>query len=372
MTKTIDAKHASQDRSSTQNYRRTARGFLRFAGAYRTELTLVLALVLLELMLGLFYPYAWTAGNYTNIVQTAAPLVIVAFGQMLVVVTAGIDLSVGSVFSLSGMVTAAVMVYGHASVPVAVAAGLAVGLLAGAFNGFCVTVVGLAPFVVTLVTYAVAASLAYIVTSGNSLPIADASFSDINLGHLIPGVPNYVLFGVVLLLVLQILMSGTVPGRWLYATGSNAPAARLVGVPTRLVTFSAYLTSGLFAAFAGILSTSYLANAQSTAGTGLELQAIAAVVIGGGSLFGGTGTALGALLGTLIITAVQNGVNLVGINTFWQGTVTGAVILIAVLADRITHSWNWNSRGGLFRLLLPRQTTHRNQPTGGQNQTDPA
>jgi ribose transport system permease protein len=136
--------------------------------------------------------------------------------------------------------------------------------------------------------------------------------------------------------VAQLVLSFLVFGRWIYAVGSNPRAAELVGIPTRRVLMASYVTSGFCAALASVLMLSYLSNAEVTSGNGLELQAIAAVVIGGASLFGGRGSAVGALLGALIITAIQNTVNLLGINTFWQGTVTGAVILLAVLADRIT------------------------------------
>ena len=254
----------------------------------------------------------------------------------MVIATAGIDLSVGSVFSLVAMVSATFLSHGH-GLAVAVVAGLLTGLAFGLFNGFCVAVLKLAPFVVTLVSLSVGASLAFVVTGGNSVPVANPELANIYYGRVL-GIPNHFFIPVVLVLLAQGLLSFMVFGRWIFAVGSNAKAAELVGIPTQRVTMAAYLTSGFCAALASILSLSYLANAEVTSGNGLELQAIAAVVIGGASLFGGRGSAIGALLGALIITAIQNTVNLLGINTFWQGTVTGAVILIAVLADRITST----------------------------------
>lgn len=313
---------------------------------YATELTVVGALILLMLAVGSVRPEALTTRNYNDILQAAIPLIILALGELPVVITAGIDLSVGSVFSVSAMAAAMMLQHGH-GVGIAVGAGLGTGLLFGAFNGLMVAWVRLAPFVVTLVSYAVAASLAFIVTSGNSIPLSNRTFASIYGGQLVPGLPNYILIVAVLFVLFHFVLSRLVPGRWLYATGSNSRSAHLVGVPVRAITFSAYVVSGLCAALAAILSISYLGNAQSTAGTGMELQAIAAVVIGGASLFGGTGTAIGAVLGGLIITAIQNGVNLLGINSFYQGTVTGAVILVAVLADRFTHA----DKGALLRLF---------------------
>lgn len=305
--------------------------------AYATELTVAGALVVLMLAVGGVRPEALTTRNYNNILQAAIPLIILALGELLVVITAGIDLSVGSVFSVSAMVAAKMLHNGH-GVEVAVAAGLGTGLVFGAFNGLMVAWVRLAPFVVTLVSYAVAASLAFIVTNGNSVSLSNQAFASIYAGHLVPGLPNYVLIVAVLFALFHVFLSRLVPGRWFYATGTNARSARLVGVPVRATTFTAYAVSGLCASLAAILSISYLGNAQSTAGAGTELAAIAAVVIGGASLFGGAGTAIGAVLGGLIITSIQNAVNLLGINSFYQGTVTGAVILVAVLADRFAQA----------------------------------
>lgn len=309
-------------------------GAIGVLSSYRTEAAIAIAIVVLEVAVGLLVPSALSWGNIADIAQAAAPLVIMALGVLLVVITGGIDLSVGSVFSLTGMVTGLAMVNGYGAIASTVA-GLCVGLVFGAVNGFLVTFVGLAPFVVTLITYAVAGSLAFIVTGGHSLPISDPNYYLLNGGTLVPGIPNYVLYCVVLLVAIEFLLKRVVAGRWIYAVGSSSGAARLLGVPVHAVRFSVYVVSGLLAAFASVLSVSYISNAEGTAGSPMMLQAIAAVVIGGASLFGGTGSAIGALLGALMITVIQNGVNLIGVNSFWQGSVTGLVILIAVLVDRV-------------------------------------
>jgi len=260
--------------------------------------------------------------------------VLMAIGVLLVVITGGIDLSVGSVFSLTGMVAALAMANGFGPLGSSLA-GMAVGLVFGSFNGFLVAWVGLAPFVTTLISYAIAASLAFIVTNGHSMPIPDADYWLLNGGTLVPGIVNHVLFCLLLLVAVELALKKVVAGRWLFAVGSSAQAAGLLGIPVRGVRFSAYLASALLASFSGLLSLAYISNAEATAGSALMLQAIAAVVIGGASLAGGTGSAVGALLGALMITVIQNGVNLIGINSFWQGTVTGAVILAAALIDRL-------------------------------------
>lgn len=304
---------------------------------YRTELAIACAIVALLVVVGWFVPAALSMGNMRNIIQAAAPLIIMSLGVFLVVVTGGIDLSVGSVFSLTGMVTALAMTNGADSFTASLA-GLSVGLVFGSINGFLVTVIRLAPFVVTLITYAVAGSLAFIVTNGRSMPIGAPNFWLLNSGEIIPGIANHLLFCIILMFALEIVLRKVVVGRWFYAVGSSANAARLLGIPVLRITFAAYVASGLLASFAGLVTVSYILNAEATAGASLMLQAIAAVVIGGASLFGGTGSAIGAVLGALMITCIQNGVNLIGVNSFWQGSVTGVAILLAVLIDRFSNT----------------------------------
>ncbi|WP_434665070.1 ABC transporter permease [Paraburkholderia sp. A3BS-1L] len=312
-------------------------GIRRLLSTYRTEIAIAIAIVVIELAVGMVVPAALSIGNLANVTQAAAPLVIMAFGVLLVIITGGIDLSVGSVFSLTGMVTGLAMSHGYGAI-VSSLAGLAIGFIIGSINGALVTFVGLAPFVVTLSTYAIAGSLSFIVTDGHSLPVNDPNYWLLNSGTLIPGVINYVLWCVLLLIVIEFCLRKVVAGRWLYAVGSSSSSARVIGIPVNSVRLTAYVISGLLASFAGIVSISYISNAEATAGSSLMLQAIAAVVIGGASLFGGTGSAIGALLGALMITIIQNGANLIGVNSFWQGTVTGVVILIAVLVDRVTKA----------------------------------
>ena len=318
--------------------RSQSRGRLRrLLSTYRTEIAIAMAIVIVEVAVGTVGPAALSGGNVANVMQAAAPLVIMSFGVLLVIITGGIDLSVGSVFSLTGMVTGLAMSHGYGAIASSVA-GLAVGSFIGLINGALVTFVGLAPFVVTLSTYAIAGSLSFIVTNGNSLPISDPDYWLLDAGSLLPGVPNYLLWCVLLLIAIEFSLRKIVAGRWFYAVGSSSASARVIGIPVNRVRLVAYLLSGLLASFAGIVSVSYVSNAEATAGSSLMLQSIAAVVIGGASLFGGTGSAIGALLGSLMITIIQNGANLIGVNSFWQGTVTGIVILIAVLVDRVTKA----------------------------------
>lgn len=304
---------------------------------YRTELAIAVAIAVLMLGVSLFVPQALSGGNFRNILQAAAPLVIMSLGVLLVVITGGIDLSVGSIFSLTGMVTALAMDKGAGPLSASLM-GMGVGVVFGIINGALVTLVRLAPFVVTLITYAVAGSLAFIVTNGRSMPISAPDYWLLNSGYILPTIKNHILFCIIFMVAIEFVLRKVVFGRWFYAVGTSSNAARLLGIPVLRTKFAAYVLSSVLASFAGLLTVSYILNAEATAGSSLMLQAIAAVVIGGASLTGGTGSAIGAVLGALMITCIQNGVNLIGVNSFWQGSVTGVAILIAVLIDRFGSS----------------------------------
>ena len=335
-TAVVESAETSQVGGESGPHAPSRAGFLhRLGSTYRSELALAVAILLIAGVVSFWSPQVFSYGNIANVAQAAAPLVIMSLGVLLVIITSGIDLSVGSTFSLSGMVAGLAMLAG-APWPIACLAGLSIGLVVGAINGILVTFVGLAPFVVTLITYAVGASLAFVITDGHSIALLDPTFYLLNSGRLIPGMSNYVLFCLVGAIVIEFGLRKMVLGRWVYAVGSNDKASRLLGIPVNGVRLGVYMIAGLLAAFSSMLSLSYISNAEATSGSNMMLQAIAACVIGGASLFGGTGSAVGAALGAIMITVIQNGVNLIGINSFWQGSVTGLVILVAVLIDRLT------------------------------------
>jgi ribose transport system permease protein len=353
---TAGGRPASSPRTPTRGRRSGGprRAAARVLRRYRVEIVIAIAAVLVEVVLATAKSAALSSGNLANIAQAAAPLVLLAYGQLLVMVTGGIDLSIGSVFSLTGIVAAGALPT-HGVVG-AVVLGLAVGVATGLFNGICVGLLELAPFIVTLVSFSVAASLAFVFAGGNSKPVGSEAFHAIEAAHVGP-LPVYIVYVVVLLVLIELLFLRTTYGRWLFSVGSNERAARLLGIPARAVKLAAYTFSGLFASFAAILSVAYLQDAEVTAGNGLELQAIAAVVIGGASLFGGIGSAFSALVGAVLVTVIQNAVNLLGINSFYNGTVTGAVILLAVLLERVTRGGRRQQRG-VLRWLTSRRT-HR-------------
>ncbi|MEA4854405.1 MAG: ABC transporter permease [Christensenella sp.] len=311
-------------------------GFTGLFKTYKSEFFMFFVLVGIFVVMQVITGRALTSNNLLNVFQAAAPYLIMAMGELMIVVTAGIDLSVGSIFSLSGMAgTLAMINFGIAP---GVIVALFVGFACGACNGLLVAKLKMAPFIATLAMYSAAASLTFIIAGGNSQTITNAAaFGEFDKGSFFFGVPNYIFYMVVIVIVMQFVMRKTLFGRWVYATGSNESAAHLVGVPTSKVKFLAYAMCGVFCGLAAMLNASYLMTVECTAGVSMEMSVIAATVIGGASLSGGLGTPVGAAIGAMIIVAIRNGINLMGINSFWNGTITGIVLVIAVLIGMMSE-----------------------------------
>jgi ribose transport system permease protein len=275
-----------------------------------------------------------TGANMENLARQVAVYGIIAVGQLLVILTAGIDLSVGSVIGLTGCMTAELIVHGT-GVPVAILAGLASGAAIGVFNGVLVAHGKLPPFIVTLGMLGIARGLVLVLTNAKSVGPLPDSFANIANGsdrwlHL----PNLLWMLVVVVVVTAFVLRRTVFGRYVYAVGSNPESARLAGVPVTRVLVSVYAIAGLLAAVGGVLLASRLSAGIPTTGTGYELNAIAACVIGGASLFGAKGGAFGAVAGALIVGTLQNGGNLQNFDPFYLQIVIGALILVAVAFDQ--------------------------------------
>jgi ribose transport system permease protein len=273
-----------------------------------------------------------TGANMANLSRQVAIFGIIAVGQLLVILTAGIDLSVGSVLGLTGCVTAELLVHG-VGIPVAILVGLAAGAAIGVFNGVLVAHGKLPPFIVTLGMLGIARGVVLVLTDAKSVGPLPDSFGQIANGDLL-GLPNLLWLFVVVTVVTAFVLRRTVFGRYIYAVGSNPESARLAGVPVTRVLVSVYAIAGLLAAVGGVLFMSRLNSGIPTAGTGYELNAIAACVIGGASLFGAKGGAYGAAAGALIVGTLNNGGNLLQINAFYLQIIIGALILIAVAFDQ--------------------------------------
>ncbi|GLZ07853.1 ABC transporter [Actinomadura sp. NBRC 104412] len=279
-----------------------------------------------------------TGTNLDNLGRQVSIYAILGVAQLLVILTAGIDLSVGSVVGLSGVI-AAQTVYettGTGSIVWAAVLALGAGALAGLVNGVLVAVVKLPPFIVTLGMMGIARGVTLLLTDGRTIQPLPDGFSTL-AGGTVLGIANLTWLMVIITVVVALFLRRTVWGRYLYAVGSNAESARLTGVPVRAVQITAYTLCGTLAALAGLLLASRLGNGVPTAGTGYELQAIAACVIGGASLFGARGTALGALVGALVVGLLDNGGTLLGIDPFWLQIFTGALILAAVATEHLRN-----------------------------------
>lgn len=281
-----------------------------------------------------------TQKNLYNITRNVSFVAIIALGMTLVIITGGIDLSVGSVLCLCSMVLAVVMHAGY-SLEVGIAASVGTALLVGAVNGVLIAHVGLPPFVVTLGMMSVARSLA-MVASGNTVVFEFGPDHDLLLalggGAWVFGIANPVMYMIVLGLLTGFVLRWTRFGRHVFAIGGNEQAATLTGVPVKAIKVAVYMISALSAGIAGIVQTGWLGAVTTNIGTGLELQVIAAAVIGGANLAGGRGTALGAIIGAMLIEVIRNSLGLLGINAFWQGTFIGAAILFAVLFDKAANA----------------------------------
>lgn len=275
-----------------------------------------------------------SARNISNIGLQAAALVIVALGMTLVILTEGIDLSLGALLGLAGVVMSLLLVQKGVSVPVAVAAALAIGLVAGCINGALVAWAGLPPFIVTLGTYGMAQSVAMVLTEGNSVTGLPASVRWFNEGEWL-GLPIPIWAVLLAFLLTYVLLYHTRFGRYVFAIGGNRRALELSGVPVRAYLVAIYAYAGLLAAVASFVMTARMNAAHPTIAIGLEFDAIAAVVLGGTSFEKGRGGIWGTVVGALAVAVLRNGLNLIGLGTEWQVAVVGIVIVSAVAVDAL-------------------------------------
>lgn len=299
---------------------------------------IIIAFVLLCVTLAVSNEYFFTTKNIVNVLRQTSINGILALGMTLVILTRGIDLSVGSVLALSGIITAS-LVHGPDPMPAALAmtAGLAVGLACGTINGLVVARLGVPPFVATLGMLSVARGLTYIYSDG--MPIAGLSESFLWLGQgRLFTIPIPVFFFAGVFILLWILLNKTTFGRYIYAVGGSEKSAKTAGIGTRKVLVSAYALAGMLAGLGGLILTARTTTGLPQAGQSYELDAIAAVVIGGTSLSGGVGTVRGTLFGALIIGVINNGLDLMGVSSFYQQVVKGVIIVCAVLLDPARRS----------------------------------
>ena len=276
-----------------------------------------------------------TANNLLNLLLQVTSNALIAFGMTFVILTGGIDLSVGSILALSSALTAGLLGSGM-PVTLAILISLILGCILGMMNGLLISYGKLAPFIVTLATMTIFRGATLVYTNGNPITkgLSDTFlFQFLGQGYIV-GIPFPVIIMFIVFIVLYVLLHKTAFGKSVYAIGGNEKAAYISGVKLNKVKIIIYSISGMMASISGLIITSRLSSAQPTAGASYEMDAIAAVVLGGTSLSGGKGRILGTLIGALIIGVLNNGLNIIGVSAFWQQVVKGVVILIAVLIDR--------------------------------------
>ncbi len=307
---------------------------------YQSLLALLILCVVLSFMTDKFF----TADNGLNVLRQVAVNVCIATGMTLVVLTAGIDLSVGSVLALCGALTAGLFKNGL-SFPAndlfvgftllgAILGGLLLGSILGWFNGFTVTKFNVPPFVATLAMLTIARGLTMLYTKGHPISNLGTDFAFIGAG-IVFGIPVPVWIAAMVVLIAVFITQKTKLGRYIYAIGGNEQAAKLSGINIKKVKLTVYAMAGAMAALGGVIVTARLDSAQPNAGISYELDAIAAVVIGGTSLSGGKGSVWGTVMGAIIIGVLNNGLVLLNVSPFWQQVVKGGVILLAVVIDKM-------------------------------------
>jgi ribose transport system permease protein len=298
------------------------------------EIGILGALALMIVVLAIFIPQFRDVQNLTNITRNFSFVGIVAMGMTAVILTGGIDLSVGSVWGMTAVIVAALVTKGCPLI-LAIVAGLIAAAGIGLINGLCITRLNMSPFVPTLATLSIARSLALIITRGRPISIFGEEYHGflwIGGGDIL-GIPNPFIIFLLVAIVFWLLMSRAVWGRYVYAVGGNERAARLTGLRVDRLKIIVYILSALTAGLAGIIQVSYLSSVTADLGTGNELAVIAATVIGGANLAGGEGTILGTVIGAIVLEVLRNGLLLFGIDPYWQGVFVGAVIILAVSVD---------------------------------------
>ena len=301
---------------------------------FKENLGIIVAFLVLCVFLSVFPKTSgsfFTRQNIFNVLRQISTNLFLACGMTMVIILGGIDLSVGSIIA-SGCISAGCVARYNLPLPIALLMGLLVGLLVGMFNGAVISKTTIPAFIVTLATMNIAKGLAYVYTGGSPVRVVTKEWQFLGAGYV--GIfPTPVVILVIVLIITAIIMNKTKMGRHMYAVGGNQQAAEFSGIKVEKVKFFVHAFSGLMAGLAGIVLASRMYSGQPTAGDGAEMDAIAAVVVGGTSMAGGSGKIGGTIIGGLIIGVLNNGLNLLNVNSFWQYVVKGVVILLAVFLD---------------------------------------
>ena len=296
--------------------------------------SMLLILILIWIVLAFLSPYFFTVRNLFEITLQSSVFAIIAAGETFVIFSGGIDLSVGSVFAFSAIV-GGIFFSATGSVFLAVATCLGTGIAAGIVNGLFISRLKVPPFVATLGMMGIARGAALIAVNGIPIYGLSPTYMWIGQGQVAGLIPVPTIITAAIFVLAYLVLNYTRFGRFTYAIGSNRESAHLSGVNVAGVTLGIYAVSGMASALAGIIESARLGTVQPAGGDGYELLAIGAVVIGGTSLFGGEGNIIGTLIGALLVTTIRNGLNILGVNAFWQYVVNGLIIILAVAVDQV-------------------------------------
>lgn len=303
-----------------------------FCDFFINNIGIIIALALICIILAFSTPVFLTQDNMLSVLRQVSTNMCLALGMTLIIMLGGIDLSVGSIVAMAGTLTVGFISIGDMGIVPAILLGLLIGTLCGAANGAAIAYTGIPPFIVTLAMMMIARGIGYIYSGGQSIRIFDDSFTDIGTGYL-GVIPYPVIYMFLFIIIMLVLVNKTRLGTYIYALGGNREAARLSGIPIKRVEIIVYTIAGFLAAFAGIVLAARMYSGQPSVAQGYEMDAIAACVLGGISMSGGIGRISGTILGVFVIGIINNGLNLLGVNSFWQLVAKGVIIFLAVYVD---------------------------------------
>ncbi len=307
----------------------------RIFNSYKSEFTMLAVFVVFFVIMSVASPYFLTSRNMLNVVSQVSSNALLSIGMTIVILTGGIDLSVGGILGLSGMI-GAMVITNSGNWVLGVIVMLAVSVLCGLFNGILIGYLKMPAFIVTLGTVNICRSLDYVISNANTQSGFPDAYGFLGKAKVVGQLPAYLFFLIIMFGIFIFVLTKTKFGRFIYASGSNAEAAELSGINVNRIVMLCYVISGLMCGFAAWVMTSRLNACDPTYGNGAEMDAIAAAVIGGTSMSGGKGSLWGTIIGVFLVGFLRNALNLLGVNPYWQGSALGAVIILAVLAEKIS------------------------------------
>ena len=313
-----------------QNKNRTTNPIV---GIVKNNVGILSVLVLLCVIVSIATSKFLKPNNLISVLRQISINAYIALGMTLIIILGHIDLSVGAIVAMSGTLTVGFVVTQGLPIPVAILLGILLGMAAGMISGMIVTYFRVPAFIITMAMMNVCSGVAYVYSGGQATRINNDFFSAIGTGYLFNTIPLPVVYMIILIIVISFLLGKTKFGTYIYAIGGNREAARLSGVPIKKVEIAVFTISGVLSAFAGLVLCSRMYSGQPSVGSGYELDAIAACVLGGTSMSGGKGRISGTIFGAMVIGVISNGLNLIGVSSYWQLIVKGLIIACAVLLD---------------------------------------